>query len=55
MTESGSEVNALHIATYSGWYRYEQRGEQWAQVEKALTFWKLTALQVDPSDRAISM
>ena len=50
MTESGSEVNALHIATYSGWYRYEQRGEQWAQVEKALTFWKLTALQVDPSD-----
>jgi photosystem II stability/assembly factor-like uncharacterized protein len=50
MTESGGEVNALHIATYSGWYRFEQRGEQWTQVEKALTFWKMTALQVDPRD-----
>jgi photosystem II stability/assembly factor-like uncharacterized protein len=50
MMESGSEANALHIATYSGWYRFEQRDEQWTQVEKALTFWKMTALQVDPSD-----
>jgi photosystem II stability/assembly factor-like uncharacterized protein len=50
MTESGGEVNALHIATYSGWYRFEQRGEKWTQVEKALTFWKMTALQVDPSN-----
>jgi len=44
------EAKALHIATYSGWYRFEQREEQWSQVEKDLTFWKMTALQVDPSD-----
>src|SRR5262249_49354875 len=28
----------------------EQRNGQWTQVEKALTFWKLTALQIDPRD-----
>jgi photosystem II stability/assembly factor-like uncharacterized protein len=50
MMETGSEAKALHIATYSGWYRFEQRDEQWTQVDKALTFWKMTALQVDPSD-----
>jgi photosystem II stability/assembly factor-like uncharacterized protein len=50
MMESGTEAKALHIATYSGWYRFEQRDEQWTQVEKALTFWKLTGLQVDPLD-----
>jgi hypothetical protein len=48
--ESSSEAKALHIATYSGWYRFEQRDEEWTQVEKALSFWKMTALQVDPSD-----
>ncbi len=42
--------NALHVATYSGWYRFEQRDAEWMQVEKALTFWKMTALQVDPND-----
>lgn len=50
MTEAGHEARALHIATYSGWYRFEQRDRQWIQVEKALTFWKMTALQVDPND-----
>jgi len=50
MMESGSEAKALHIATYSGWYRFEQRDEQWTQVDKALTFWKMTALQFDPID-----
>ena len=50
MTESRGDANALHVATYSGWYRFEQRNEQWTQVEKALTFWKLTGLQVDPLD-----
>ena len=47
---ASSNRNALHIATYSGWYRFEQRDGQWAQTEKALSFWKLTALQVDPND-----
>ena len=47
---ASSNRNALHVATYSGWYRFEQRDGQWAQTEKALSFWKLTALQVDPND-----
>ena len=41
---------ALHIATYSGWYRFDQRDGGWVESEKALTFWKLTSLQVDPND-----
>ena len=50
MTDFRDAAKALHIATYSGWYRFEQRNGQWAQTEKALTFWKMTALQVDPND-----
>ena len=50
MTDFRGAAKALHIATYSGWYRFEQRDGQWAQTEKALTFWKMTALQVDPND-----
>ena len=42
---------ALHIATYSGWYRFERRDGQWHKTHKALTFWKLTSLQVDPPMR----
>lgn len=41
---------ALHIATYSGWYRFEQRDGQWQKTHKALSFWKMTSLQVDPAD-----
>jgi photosystem II stability/assembly factor-like uncharacterized protein len=50
MTDFRNAAKALHIATYSGWYRFEQRNGQWTQTEKALTFWKMTALQVDPND-----
>ena len=50
MNPFNGKADALHIATYSGWYRFEQRDGQWTQAEKALTFWKLTALQVDPND-----
>jgi hypothetical protein len=50
MTSSNARTDALHIATYSGWYRFGQRNDQWTQIEKALTFWKLTSLQVDPQD-----
>ena len=50
MNQFNETANVLHIATYSGWYRFEQHDGQWTQVEKALTFWKLTALQVDPDD-----
>ncbi len=41
---------ALHLATHSGWYRYERRGEDWVQAGRALTFWQMSCLQVDPED-----
>ena len=40
----------LHIATRSGWYRFEQRDGQWVETEKALTFFSVSCLQVDPAD-----
>src|SRR5262245_21847009 len=51
MAKPGANA-ALHIATYSGWYRFERRGQRWDKTHKALTFWKLTSLQVDPNDGA---
>lgn len=50
MTQKTSENPALHISTYSGWYRFEQRSNDWVETEKALTFWKASYLQVDPND-----
>lgn len=42
--------NALHLATHSGWYRYERRGEDWLQVDRALTYWQMSCIQVDPDN-----
>ena len=50
MTQSNAQAAALHIATYSGWYRFAARNGSWERTHKALTFWKLTSLQVDPED-----
>lgn len=50
MTPFNSKADALHVATYSGWYRFEHREGEWMQVDRALTFWKMTSLQVDPND-----
>jgi hypothetical protein len=50
MNRDNGKAAALHIATYSGWYRFEQRDQQWIQTDRALTFWKMTSLQVDPED-----
>ena len=47
---TGIENHALHLATHSGWYRFERRGEDWVQVDRALTFWQMSCLQVDPDD-----
>lgn len=47
---AANERNALHLATHSGWYRYERRGENWEQTDRALTFWQMSCIQVDPSD-----
>ncbi len=50
MTQRGDKADALHIATYSGWYRFEQSDGEWTETERALSFWKMTSLQVDPAD-----
>jgi photosystem II stability/assembly factor-like uncharacterized protein len=50
MTRTDVTADALHIATYSGWYRFEEIDGQWKETDKALTFWKMTSLQVDPVD-----
>ena len=42
--------NALHLATHSGWYRFDRRGENWAQTDRALTFWQMSCIQVDPEN-----
>lgn len=42
--------DALHLATHSGWYRLERRGENWVQADRALTFWQMSCLQVDPEN-----
>lgn len=39
---------ALHVATMSGWYRFEQDGSEWKQAKRYLTYWTLTCLAVDP-------
>jgi photosystem II stability/assembly factor-like uncharacterized protein len=41
---------ALHLATHSGWYRFERNGENWSQADRALTFWQMSCIQVDPED-----
>jgi photosystem II stability/assembly factor-like uncharacterized protein len=46
----GTENQALHLATHSGWYRFERRGEDWIQVDRALTFWQMSCIQVDPDN-----
>jgi hypothetical protein len=48
MTSNGNQ--ALHLATHSGWYRFEQQGENWRQADRALTFWQMSCLQVDPDE-----
>jgi len=45
-----NDKHALHLATHSGWYRYEQRGQEWQQVDRALTYWQMSCIQVDPDD-----
>jgi photosystem II stability/assembly factor-like uncharacterized protein len=50
MSANGNGKNALHLATHSGWYRYERSGENWQQVDRALTYWQMSCIQVDPDD-----
>ena len=46
--ENGNK--ALHVATFSGWYRFEQQGKELKQTKRDLTYWTLTCMTVDPDD-----
>ena len=50
MGTNGKVDQALHLATHSGWYRFEPRGEEWIQADRALTYWQMSCIQVDPED-----
>src|SRR5919109_976068 len=50
MSLTNNQAKALHLATHSGWYRFEWRSENWTQTHRALTYWNMTCLQVDPED-----
>ena len=41
---------ALHVATFSGWYRFEQDGKEFKQTKRDLTYWSLTCMSVDPAN-----
>ena len=41
---------ALHVATFSGWYRFEQHGKEFKQTKRDLSYWTLTCMSVDPED-----
>jgi photosystem II stability/assembly factor-like uncharacterized protein len=41
---------ALHVATFSGWYRFEQHSKEWKQTKRDLSYWTLTCMSVDPED-----
>lgn len=44
------DKSILHLATHSGWYRFERQGEDWVQADRALTFWQMSCIQVDPDN-----
>jgi hypothetical protein len=48
-----SANRGLHVATLSGWYRFEYDGGQWRQLNRDLTYWTLTCMSVDPQNSAI--
>lgn len=50
MSRANSAKKVLHLATRSGWYRFERNGEDWVQAAKTLTYWCLTSLAIDPLD-----
>ena len=38
MKANGNGDQALHLATHSGWYRFEPRSTEWIQADRALTY-----------------
>ena len=49
MTETNGK-KALHVATFSGWYRFEQNGKTFRQTKRDLSYWTLTCMSVDPEN-----
>jgi photosystem II stability/assembly factor-like uncharacterized protein len=49
MSESNNK-KALHVATLSGWYRFEQHGKEFRQTKRDLSYWTLTCMAVDPEN-----
>jgi len=47
---SSNGKKALHVATFSGWYRFEQDGKQLRQTKRDLTYWTLTCMAVEPDN-----
>ena len=41
---------AIHVATFSGWYRFEQNGKEFRQTKRDLSYWTLTCMAVDQED-----
>ena len=50
MSSVNGKNSALHVATMSGWYRFEKDGKEWKQIKRDLTYWTLTCLTVDPEN-----
>jgi hypothetical protein len=50
MSDANAKYNALHVATMSGWYRFERNEREWKQVKRDLSYWTLTCLAVDPDN-----
>jgi photosystem II stability/assembly factor-like uncharacterized protein len=50
MSESNGNKRALHVATLSGWYRFEQNRKEWKQTKRDLSYWSLTCMSVDPEN-----
>jgi photosystem II stability/assembly factor-like uncharacterized protein len=50
MSESNGNKRALHVATLSGWYRFEQDRKEWKQTKRDLSYWSLTCMSVDPEN-----
>lgn len=45
-----SSKTALHVASFSGWYRFEPDGKKLRQTKRDLSYWTLTCMSVDPDD-----
>ena len=50
MSGANRKNKALHVATMSGWYRFEKDGQGWKKSKRDLSYWTLTCLAVDPEN-----